>query len=392
MPGSSAVTNDLLCKADVKWAENSTSSSTAWFGKPLLGIDSLYACAKLCDVAPLCTAFLHNRYKKCYLLKRAPRRIERDDVVHKSLACRLLQKAAPIAWKALVTVLAKRSSLHPMHRYASQAIDQSAAPLLGSKLPFDVFVVNLNASTSRLSAAQRQLARASIQSTDWRRHLGVLGSDLDHRALQRAGLVLEGQAANNVACALSHYVLWAALAKRAATANRSIAAEDATTGSGAGTSVEPFEEAHEGRVPRGRSALVLEDDALLEAGFLRAATQMLERCDALRYDLCHLYWNRHLTRPACVVPVRHHGPPGAPELVRLSCRAGLVPGTVAYFISPAGAVRALERGLPIRDNIDLQLGVSSPTLRWFALAREKSLARHDFSVKSVRVHGEQGSR
>ena len=49
--------------------------------------------------------------------------------------------------------------------------------------------------------------------------------------------------------------------------------------------------------------------------------------------------------------------------MRLSCREGLTAGTVAYFLSPNGAVRALERGLPMRKEIDLQVGESSTALR-----------------------------
>ena len=129
--------------------------------------------------------------------------------------------------------------------------------------------------------------------------------------------------------------------------------------------------------------MVLEDDAILQPGFLPRASRLLRRCEELQFDLCFITWYRHMVPGPCVHPVS-----GEPPVVRLACEhGGLVTGTAAYFITARGAECALEAALPMHANIDVQIGESSSKLRWFAFANERSMAAHDFSVPSVRVTG-----
>ena len=37
--------------------------------------------------------------------------------------------------------------------------------------------------------------------------------------------------------------------------------------------------------------------------------------------------------------------------------------------------------------VDLQLGTRSASLRWLALRPHEALARHDWGLRSIRVHG-----
>ena len=281
-------------------------------------------------------------------------------------------------WKALVDVLRHDDGQHPHLRQAlaasapsigdiGQATFRSALNSTARRLPFDVLLLNLEKSKERLRRMSQMLAAANIGPLAWRRVPGVYGSDLDLGSLQLTGFVTSQQqhSRNNVACAWSHYVLWAAIAAHSSPSNRSV--------------------------------LVLEDDAILKSGFVQKTIATLRRCERLRYDICSLTWYRHMTPEHCRVPLQPtepHGGPSYPPLVRLGCKGGgLVTGTAAYLISPRGARRALTAGLPYYKEIDKQLGHTevfgqNDTLRWFGLERESEVASHNFSVRSVRVHGQ----
>ena len=203
-----------------------------------------------------------------------------------------------------------------------------------------------------------RLSNAGIGPGDWRRAPAIHGSELDLKRLERAGFVSRGLAPTNVGCAWSHYALWAGFVQAQRTYHLN------------------------------RSMLVLEDDAILQPGFLPSVGRLLRRCDALAFDLCSITWYRHMVPRHCVHPVAGADGRGDPPVVRLSCEhGGMVTGTAAYFISARGAARALETALPMHANIDVQIGARSHQLRWFASAKEWSMAKHDFSVRSVRVTG-----
>lgn len=198
-----------------------------------------------------------------------------------------------------------------------------------------------------------RLSKAGIASDEWHHAAAIHGAELDLGLLMRTGFVRRGLNSRDVGCAWSHYALWAGLARAQHTHHRN------------------------------RSMMVLEDDAILLPSFLPRASRLLRRCEELHHDLCFITWYRHMVPRPCVHPAG-----GQPPVVRLACdHGGMVTGTAAYFITARGAERALEAALPMRANIDVQIGASSHKLRWFAVEKEQSIAAHDFSVPSVRVTG-----
>ena len=337
----------MTCHAHRKWA-----SDSLWLGKRQ-GVATPQACLALCNASLVCTASLHNRYGVCYLLRGSPRLIE-DKATHKSVACQRKHTRPPM-WRTFASFLASGDSASRVGQRTFHAV--LAAPPR-QRLPFDVYLLNLDRSARRLAQMRAALAKADIQAGDWLRVPAHFGAHLDMPRLTRSGFVAAGQSRNNVGCAWSHYAVWAALAERGM----------------------------DGRRVSNRSALILEDDAILLPHFVSRVSRVLRWCESLAFDLCSLTWYRHLTQPSCLHKTRR-APPGTPPLVRLACSAGLNTGMAAYLISPAGVRRALELGLPMHTNIDLQLGKASNELRWFGVERQRSVADHNFSVKSVRVHG-----
>lgn len=335
-PGRSRV----RCFADSTWPSNST-----WMGPPQSAQNDK-ACVARCQSTSLCRASLYNRYHACYLLKTVLGPV-RDDPIHGSTACQLTQQ--PPTWRKLLALLQSAGSClgqRAMRATATALADSAAA----RRLPFDVVMLNLDQSVARLRRSADELSRAGVDGGGWRRVPAVFGGDLDVARLQREGFVARGQHRNNIACAWSHFAVWAALANAS----------------------------------RPRPLLVLEDDAMLKRHFVHRTGQLLRRCERLDFDLCSLTWYRHLTHAACVAPAPVGG------LVRIACeRSGqyATTGTAAYLISRRGARRALDLALPMRKNIDVQLGENSRALRWFAHEHELELAAHDFGQRSVRVLG-----
>ena len=349
------------CHPNFSWPIDSI-----WLGAPHQRVETVSACWTLCNKTALCTAMVHNVYGACYLLSHAIQsRLLRDDPVHRSTACHLRK---PHTWQSLVLFLEnpelKLGKLgRATGRVGRHALGKVVAALPGRHLPFDVFLLNLQQSTDRLRRMRAELKRASIGEGDYHRIPAILGTHLDMHALHLSGFVARGQHANSVGCAWSHFVVWAGIARRAV---------------------------------ESRSVLVLEDDAILKPGFVEKASAMLRRCESMQYDICSITWYRHLTQPHCIRPLPSgdgahgdvHG--DAPAMVRLACgHEGVNTGTAAYFLSLRGARRMLDRVLPMRKNLDIQMGLASMDLKWFALKDERYAAAHDFGVKSVRVHGER---
>ena len=138
-------------------------------------------------------------------------------------------------------------------------------------------------------------------------------------------------------------------------------------------------------------ALILEDDVLLTPHLMTKLRKLLSPRELptafkLFADVLYLGWNRHLCRPQCTPPV-----PNRPDLVRLK-RSGpiancITSGTYGYWISRRGARHSLERLRPLRDNLDLQLGVESAELVLLATAEGYDLVNHNWTVPSIRVKG-----
>lgn len=252
--------------------------------------------------------------------------------------------------------LADASVADAMRRAASALHDPAAS---NSTLSFDTYVINLDGSHDRLEHMAQQfdrvhgreiglfgfLGRTTAQEFVWRRVPAVHGDGLNMDGLLAAGLVTKGQAKRNVGSGLSHLQVWAAVANRT------------------------------------RAALVMEDDVILRPLWLSNAESLLRQCEEARFHICSLTWFKHLTRHSCV---HSFG-----ELVRLRCAKGLNTGVTAYFISPEGAQLAISQALPLRTTIDLQLGRQSRQIRWFTVPAQRfdSIAAHDWSLRSVRVHG-----
>ena len=352
----------MQCHMDAKWPSHSGWLGPPWRSSNRTGRD-LYSCAKRCRATPLCAALLHNKHGQCYLLNHVDEHVE-DNSTHHSIACRL-EHAIPV-WSTVVSFIKQQSRQKAFGKIGREALRAvSGAQSSSRRLPFDVFLLNLEASKDRLQLMRKAFSREAVDN--WRRVPAFYGTDLDFRALIGAGMVNSGQAWNNVGCGLSHFVLWAGLARRA-------------NGLDEWTHEPP------------RAALILEDDMLLHPKFVERAKVVLASCEALNYDICSLYWHRHLSSPNCIskaapVDAQHANVLRRHPMVRLACERGLNPGTGAYFISPSGAERALAATLPMRNNVDLQLGESSRGLRWFALDDPRSVVSHDFSVRSVRVKG-----
>ena len=242
-------------------------------------------------------------------------------------------------------------------------------------------VINLDGSPERMETMVRQLATARISW--WVRLPALYGADVSPQHLHGAGLLMNGRKARtDVASALSHLVVWHGLASANA------------------------------------SGFILEDDAILRPRLLPQLSWLL-RAAGDNWDILHLTYFNHLTRPACVHPLRVLPPGGASpsaalvvgpdaraaglgeplwapvrmsvaaaaRLVQLRCQAGLNPSVTAYLMTARGARKALSLTIPLNHTVDLQLGRGSPRLRWLALRRDHWLARHNWSVRSVRVHG-----
>jgi len=235
-------------------------------------------------------------------------------------------------------------------------------------------LINLDGSTVRRAKMNRTLETAGMRP--WARLPALYGTNVHPEAMARAGLLRSALARNNVGSALSHLAAWRFLAA-------------ANT-----------------------SALVLEDDALLPSRF-RERLGALLRATGERFDLLHLSYFDHLTAPRCVHPLavrtlpptpgrapaapRVAGPPMpapagwgealAAKLVQLRCPRGINPSVTAYVMTAAGAARALPLAVPLGETVDLQLGTRSASLRWLALRPHEALARHDWGLRSIRVHG-----
>ena len=329
-------------------------------------------CQRRCRGQRECRNFMFNRYGKCYLLTSdTANSTVSDDSRHGTVSCSLERHAQMQA--KLLTLLREPSAfarppavraLHAAFGIVARAFNETAQRSRRSRAPFETFVLNLDASVDRMRGMSAKLRSAHLPT--WRRVPAVIGADLDLRTLARVGLIVrERTAANNVALVLSHVQIWRALAhatilRRRVDAKRSLP-----------------------------SALILEDDAILLPGFALRLPKLLAGLNPLHYDLCSLYFYAHLTdRSRCVHPSHVLGDRATSiPVVRLECLNGLNTGTVAYLISPGGARRALRHVLPVRTTLDLQLGEASTRLRWYAVAPHARLAEHDFSMRSVRVHG-----
>lgn len=242
-----------------------------------------------------------------------------------------------------------------------------------------VFLINLNQSLSRFQSTKAQLEQAEVRT--WTRISAVYQNEVkvsDVRTWTRTPAVHGDEVKfrprtmhpRNAAVAHSHMQAW-----RAVLATQQPA------------------------------AIVLEDDMLLQPKFAFRATTLLQRAarrlgGLVNIDMLHLSLFRHLTNATrCIKPLdppRGPIPPRARRLplIRLRCAAGLNTGMGAYMITRHGATRALKELTPIPKptkhikSFDLMMGRASIRLNRFApSASVHDLARHDWKIPSVRVHG-----
>tara|TARA_B110001452_G_scaffold265087_1_gene269202 strand:+ start:2939 stop:3676 length:738 start_codon:yes stop_codon:yes gene_type:complete len=234
----------------------------------------------------------------------------------------------------------------------------------GASSLLPVLLINLNASTGRRQKMSEQLARAGVHN--WQRIPAVYGSELPpecHRKGRCADdikLIKLRMGGRPAAVALSHMRAWRAV---------------------------------QAQPPGWDAAIVLEDDAILHSGFQRRATALWRSALPLKPDFLHLTYFRHLTPKPCVQPVE-----GYPRIVRLRCPHGMNTGQQAYVVSRRGAGRAQQALNPLEkrgkaQSFDLLLGEASMVLERFAVAKVlDEPAKHNWSVRSIRVHGLPGQR
>ena len=203
------------------------------------GVPSRNACHQHCRRTPHCSAFMYNRYSECYVL-RADNTTVPDDPTHMTLACLLFNSSTPRrTWRDLGRLLRRPESFtqpagERAFREAAHQLQGGSAPAAtAGRLPFDVYVINLNASRDRLYDMQRQLLRVNVT---WLRVPAIYGDEVLVDDLERQHFVEPGLHPRDVASALSHLQVWSAVASRGES---------------------------------GRAALVLEDDAILQERFVR---------------------------------------------------------------------------------------------------------------------------
>ena len=278
-------------------------------------------------------------------------------------------KAEERAVKALHTVMEQTTSgaIAFASVSALHSIAHTWTQLVNASKPTPVFVINLNQSVVRKHLIKRQLEAARM---DWQRIPAILGRDVRTSVLQAHGLMHGRGHPNNVASALSHLQIWHWLAR--------------------------------GYAP---AAIILEDDAILGRNFKSRANRLMQRCINNDCDLVSLSWFRHLTPHPCVHELgdsQMGHSQVVDKLVELRCPPGRMqinPGVTAYVLTSRGARRAVRRVLPIyggkhgSNGFDLTIGSPAASegngvpFRWFAVQREQSLVRHNYSLRSVRVHG-----
>lgn len=247
------------------------------------------------------------------------------------------------------------STLNGQHALAQSALRLSSVGLMGRPR---TLILSVAASHERRAAMRLELRKAGLASDEWLHVLAIYGDDLNMDALWRLGVLVEPKHPRDVATGLSHMQIWAAL----------------------------------GRSNSSAPVLILEDDVRIHTP---ALMREVERLSGLMTqhdgDILNLNWYRHMTDAKCIhEQLRSPRCPAgcvSPELLQLSCSTGLNTGMTAYLITPRGARRALHATLPIRENVDIQLGGSSGWLRWLAVRNERALVEHNWRTRSVRVQG-----
>ena len=83
-PGECQLFNcNLKCRLDSRF-----HNDALWFGPPIRPISSISACAEVCGKTRRCTAFLHNKYRACYLLAGSNGKdLLSDEPQHGSVTC-----------------------------------------------------------------------------------------------------------------------------------------------------------------------------------------------------------------------------------------------------------------------------------------------------------------